>query len=126
MKIAEVQAGPTALTGPPWTAPHGGELQPKLQLDSARQRRSRGGFLIHHPFGRDRSAVRALTEMHRVLRPGGTLGLWVAPSWWWRGDPRWNWHDDLRVSLDADVGHVPAGLDGPAPLQQMIRAAGFH
>jgi SAM-dependent methyltransferase len=70
--------------------------------------------------------VRALAEMHRVLRPGGTLGLWVAPAWWWRGDPRWNWHDDLLASLGADVGHVPAALDGPAPLQQMIQAAGFH
>ena len=70
--------------------------------------------------------VGALTEMHRVLRPGGTLGLWVAPSWWWRGDPRWNWHDDLLASLGADVGHVSAGLDGPAPLQQMVRVAGFH
>jgi SAM-dependent methyltransferase len=70
--------------------------------------------------------VRALAEIHRVLRPGGTLGLWVAPSWWWQGDPRWNWHDDLLASLGADVGHIPAALDGPAPLQQMIRAAGFH
>jgi SAM-dependent methyltransferase len=68
---------------------------------------------------------RALAEMHRVLRPGGTLGLWVAPSWWWQGDPGWSWHDDLLASLGADVGHVSAGLAGPASLQRMIRAAGF-
>jgi SAM-dependent methyltransferase len=70
--------------------------------------------------------ARALAEMHRVLRPGGILGLWVAPSWWWQGDPRWNWHGDLLASLGADAGHVPAGLDGPAPLQQMIHGAGFQ
>jgi SAM-dependent methyltransferase len=70
--------------------------------------------------------ARALAEMHRVLRPGGILGLWVAPSWWYQGDPGWNWHDDLLASLGADVGNVPAGLDGPTSLQQMIRAAGFR
>jgi ubiquinone/menaquinone biosynthesis C-methylase UbiE len=69
---------------------------------------------------------RALAEAHRVLRRGGTLGLWVAPSWWWQGDPRWNWHDDLLVSLGADVGQVPADLDGPASLRQMIQSIGFQ
>jgi SAM-dependent methyltransferase len=68
---------------------------------------------------------RALAEMHRVLRPGGALGLWVSPSWWWQGDSRWDWHDHLLASLGADVGRVPAGLAGPAQLQRMIRAAGF-
>src|SRR6202012_701551 len=33
--------------------------------------------------------AKALTETHRVLRPGGNLGLWIAPSWWWQDDPRW-------------------------------------
>jgi SAM-dependent methyltransferase len=69
---------------------------------------------------------RALAEMRRVLRPGGILGLWVAPSWWWQGDPGWNWHDDLLAAVGADVGQVPAGLGGAASLQQMIRAAGFQ
>jgi SAM-dependent methyltransferase len=69
--------------------------------------------------------ARALAEMHRVLQPGGTLGLWVAPSWWWQGDLRWNWHDHLLASLGVDAGHVSAGLAGPAQLQRMICAAGF-
>jgi SAM-dependent methyltransferase len=69
--------------------------------------------------------ARALAEMHRVLRPGGSLGLWVAPSWWWQGDARWDWHDDLLSSLGARVGQVPPGLDGPTALGQMIRSAGF-
>jgi SAM-dependent methyltransferase len=69
---------------------------------------------------------RALAEMHRVLRLGGAFGLWVAPSWWWRGDPLWNWHDDLLASLGADTGEVPTGLDGAEPLHQMVRSAGFQ
>jgi SAM-dependent methyltransferase len=68
---------------------------------------------------------RALAEMHRVLRPGGTLGLWVAPSWWWQGDSRWDWHEHLLASVGVEAGHVPPGLAGPAQLQRMIRAAGF-
>jgi ubiquinone/menaquinone biosynthesis C-methylase UbiE len=30
---------------------------------------------------------KALAETHRVLRPGGNLGLWIAPSWWWQMTP---------------------------------------
>jgi SAM-dependent methyltransferase len=70
--------------------------------------------------------ARALSEVHRVLYPGGSFGLWVAPSWWWQGDPRWDWHDDLLASLGVTTGQVPAGLDGPASLSQMAQSAGFE
>lgn len=69
---------------------------------------------------------RALAEAHRVLRPGGTLGLWVAPQWWWQGDPRWTWHDDLLACLGVDAGEVPSGMATPAALRQMLQAAGFQ
>jgi SAM-dependent methyltransferase len=70
--------------------------------------------------------IRALAETRRILRPGGVLGLWVAPSWWWQGDPRWDWHVDVLVSLGADVGQAPAGLDRPESLHQMIESVGFQ
>jgi len=70
--------------------------------------------------------ARALSEVHRVLYPGGSFGLWVAPSWWWQGDPRWDWHDDLLASLGVTTGQIPAGLDGPASLSQMVQSAGFE
>jgi arsenite methyltransferase len=70
--------------------------------------------------------AKALAETHRVLRPGGNLGLWIAPSWWWQNDPRWNWHDDLLNSLGVDTGRAPASLASPTALRQAILAAGFH
>jgi O-methyltransferase/aklanonic acid methyltransferase len=69
---------------------------------------------------------KALTETHRVLRPDGNLGLWIAPSWWWQNDPRWAWHDDLLNSLGIDAGQAPASLGSPLALRQTISAAGFH
>jgi O-methyltransferase/aklanonic acid methyltransferase len=70
--------------------------------------------------------AQALAETHRVLRPGGNLGLWIAPSWWWQNDPRWDWHDDLLNSLGIDAGPAPASLGSSVALRQTIVAAGFH
>jgi ubiquinone/menaquinone biosynthesis C-methylase UbiE len=50
----------------------------------------------------------ALHEMCRVLRPGGRLGMSVAPGWWWQEDTRWSWHADLVNELDVQVTHTPS------------------
>jgi ubiquinone/menaquinone biosynthesis C-methylase UbiE len=39
--------------------------------------------------------ARALSEMRRVLRPAGRLGLVHAPGWFFQHDPRWLWQEDL-------------------------------
>jgi hypothetical protein len=52
--------------------------------------------------------------------------LGVVPRWWWQGDPRWTWHDDLLACFGIDAGGVPAGLAAPAALRQMLQAAGFQ
>jgi SAM-dependent methyltransferase len=70
--------------------------------------------------------AKALAETHRVLRPAGNLGLWIAPSWWWQNDPRWDWHEDLLNSLGIDAGRAPASLASPMALRQAIVAAGFR
>jgi O-methyltransferase/aklanonic acid methyltransferase len=70
--------------------------------------------------------AKALAETHRVLRPGGKLGLWIAPSWWWQNDPRWDWHEDLLNSLGIDAGRAPASLGSSVALRQTILAAGFR
>jgi SAM-dependent methyltransferase len=70
--------------------------------------------------------AQAVAEAYRVLRPAGLLGLWVAPRWWWQGDPRWDWHDHLIADLGVGLGNVPPDLAGPRAVRELIQAAGFH
>jgi O-methyltransferase / aklanonic acid methyltransferase len=69
---------------------------------------------------------RALTEVLRVLRPGGSLGICTAPGWWWYGDPRWTWHGDLLASLDAPEGRGSIRIDAAGTLKSTIEAVGFN
>lgn len=50
----------------------------------------------------------AINQASRVLRPGGSLGLSIAPGWWWQEDPGWQWHDDLVRGLGLSFSSVPS------------------
>jgi O-methyltransferase/aklanonic acid methyltransferase len=49
----------------------------------------------------------AVSEMCRVLRPGGLFGASVSTGWWWEEDPRWQWHATLLDELGVTIGEVP-------------------
>ena len=69
--------------------------------------------------------TRALAEMQRVLRPGGTLGFAFARG----ADPRWTWYEDLLRAWGAldDLPALPGqpGIREPGALVTRLSAAGF-
>lgn len=49
-----------------------------------------------------------MREVCRVLRPGGRLGLSIAPGWWWQEDPRWAWHAEVISQLGVIPSRSPS------------------
>jgi SAM-dependent methyltransferase len=49
----------------------------------------------------------AVSEMCRVLRPGGSFGASVSTGWWWEEDPRWQWHAALLDELAVTTEEAP-------------------
>jgi len=46
--------------------------------------------------------LRAMREIRRVVRDDGSVGLCIAPGWWWQGDDRWNWLAELLPFRERD------------------------
>lgn len=66
---------------------------------------------------------RALTEIRRVLRPGGPLIV----STWTARDERWNWYDDLlKVYVPDGSGLTTTQLNRPENVLTALGEAGFE
>ena len=62
---------------------------------------------------------RALAEFHRVLAPGGTIGV----SRWHEADPRWDWYPDLLKSFGLEPRRLMTGSPDP---EAELTNAGFE
>ena len=69
-----------------------------------------GIFFFPHP-------ERAVAELFRVLRPGGTVAL----STWGADDARWAWEDDLVATLKPGRRAIVRAFDDPADLEERAR-----
>jgi SAM-dependent methyltransferase len=67
----------------------------------------------------------AITEIHRVLRPGGRLGVTVSNLWWFEGDKSWAWLERLLGSLGAEVHDRPPAFTEPEHLNALLFSGGF-
>jgi SAM-dependent methyltransferase len=67
---------------------------------------------------------RALAGFHRVLKPGGRLGLTNTFGWFHQHDERWHWEGAVLRSFGVEDA-VAAPRLGLADLEQMARQVGF-
>jgi ubiquinone/menaquinone biosynthesis C-methylase UbiE len=63
----------------------------------------------------------ALSEFHRVLKPGGKLAV----TTWGEDDPRWDWYVDLRHAYGAVLRLGSQSLEKPEEVQGWLASAGF-
>jgi O-methyltransferase / aklanonic acid methyltransferase len=68
--------------------------------------------------------ARALSEMQRVLRRAGRLGLVHARGWFFQHDPRWTWQEDVFRQAGVPVLPYDPGR-ALAELTALLRRAGF-
>jgi O-methyltransferase / aklanonic acid methyltransferase len=70
-------------------------------------------------------AEEALAEFHRVLRPGGRIGLSVSSGWWWEGDGRWRWHAELLSALGVQLDEGIVAFATPRGVRETLRSCQF-
>ena len=66
-----------------------------------------------------------LSRCRQILRKGGTIALSVAPGWWWEGDHRWRWHEELLKSLGVSTSTSYKRLWSAGYIRTLLEQARF-
>ena len=67
-----------------------------------------------------------LSRCRGILRKGGTIALSVAPGWWWEGDSRWLWHEELLKSLGVSTRTSYQRLWNAGYIRTLLEQAQFE